>query len=129
MSKLRENIDTKADGEPLREEPVERIFEVFLQAKRSEPHVQVGSVNATDEKMALDYARETFGRRQACVHLWVVPREALVGTAYDEDFMERAIERTYREARGYLGVKQKWERVRAKKDVDEYRKDDLKEAW
>jgi ring-1,2-phenylacetyl-CoA epoxidase subunit PaaB len=129
MSKLRQNIDTQAAGEPLPEEPVEHVFEVFVQTKRSEPHVQVGSVNATDAQMALDYARETFGRRQACVHIWVVPREALVGTAYDEDFMERATERTYREARGYLHVKGKWERVRAKKDVDEYRKDDLKDAW
>jgi len=129
MSKIRENLPGPADGQPLPAEPLTRVYEVFLQPTRNEPHVQVGSVNAADDQMALDFARETFGRRQACAHIWVVRRDHLVGTVYGEDFMERACDRGYREARGYQEVRRKWEQFRRKGDVDEYQKDDLKEAF
>lgn len=129
MSKLRENINTAGGDAELPAEPDTFPYEVFLQGKRSDAHIQVGSVDAPNDQLALDYARETFGRRQACVHLWVVRRDHLVGTAYEEDFVERATDRSYREARGYKIVRRKWEAIRTKQDVDEYVKEDLKDAW
>lgn len=129
MSKVRDNLPDSTAANPLPGEPDAKVFEVFLQQERGSPHVQVGSVNAADERMALDFARETYGRRQACAHIWVVRRDHLHGTRYEEDFVERTCDRDYREARGYQQVRKKWERFRNKTDVDEYQKDDLKEAW
>ena len=58
-----------------------QIYEVFHQQARGEPHVHVGSVHATDPEAAILLAKEQFGRRQACVNLWVVPVEAITATS------------------------------------------------
>lgn len=79
-----------------------RIFEVFHQQARGEAHVYVGSVHAPDPEMALLMAKEQYARRQACVNLWVVPREAIFQTDYqDDDIFERGTDKSYREAWGY----------------------------
>lgn len=79
-----------------------RIFEVFHQQTRGEPHVYVGSVHAPDAEMALLLAKEQFARRQACVNLWVVPAAAITASAYeDADMFERATDKSYRESWGY----------------------------
>lgn len=79
-----------------------KVFEVFHQQARGEPHVHVGSVHASDPEMALLLAKEQFARRLACVNLWVVPAEAITATAYeDDDLFERATDKSYRESWGY----------------------------
>jgi len=83
-----------------------RIFEVFHQQARGEPHVHVGSVHAPDAESALVLAKEQFGRRQACVNMWVVPAEAITATAYeDADMFEHGSDKSYREAFGYETTK------------------------
>lgn len=79
-----------------------RLFEVFHQQLRGEPHVHVGAVHAPDAEMALLMAKEQYARRQACVNLWVVPVEAITATKYeDADIFDRATDKSYRESWGY----------------------------
>ncbi len=79
-----------------------KVFEVFHQQARGEPHVHVGSVHAPDAEMALVLAKEQYCRRQACVNLWVVPAEAILATAYEnDDIFERGTDKSYRESWGY----------------------------
>lgn len=127
MSRLRDRL--KVSGE--RELPAEadaRPYEVFIQLQRGKPHIHAGTVDAVDIEQALQYGREHYGRDQPCVHVWVCPREAMLATDYDKDVVFRLSDQSYRLARGYQ-VRKKWEHFRAKKDVDEYEKGDLKEAY
>lgn len=79
-----------------------KIFEVFHQQARGEPHIHVGSVHAPDAEMALLLAKEQYARRQACVNLWVVPEGAITASRYeDSDIFERATDKSYRESWGY----------------------------
>lgn len=129
MSRLRDRVKARADGEV--EIPAEgdaRPFEVFIQLQRGKPHVHAGTVDAADIEQALQYAREHYGRDQPCVHVWVCPRAATLGTDYDKDVVFRLTDQSYRQARGYQ-VRKRWEQFRTKRDVDEYEKGDLKEAF
>lgn len=129
MSRLRDrckkaaesNLASAAEGDA-------RPFEVFIQLQRGKPHAHAGTVDAVDIEQALQYAREHYGRDQPCVHVWVCPREAMLGTDYDKDVVFRLTDQSYRLARGYQ-VRKRWEQFRARKDVDEYEKGDLKEAF
>lgn len=83
-----------------------RVFEVFHQQSRGEPHVHVGSVHAPDAETAIILAKEQFSRRQACVNIWVVPAEAILATAYeDADIFQHGTDKSYREAFGYETTK------------------------
>ncbi len=95
-----------------------RVFEVFHQQARGDPHVYVGSVHAPDAEMALLLAKEQYARRQACVNLWVVPAEAITATEYeDADMFIHETDKSYRESWGY--VTPKTVRAGAKEDEDE----------
>ena len=47
-------------------------YQVFHQERLDRPHVNSGSVHATDAEMALQNARDVFVRRPDCVSLWAV---------------------------------------------------------
>ncbi len=47
-------------------------FYVFKQDTFDSPHLNCGTVHATDPEMALLHARDVFVRRPECVSLWVV---------------------------------------------------------
>ncbi len=129
MSRLRDQLQLPKDGELTA--PVEgdaKPFEVFVQLVRGKPHVHAGTVDAADAQMALQFAREHYGRDQPCVHVWVVPREAMAGTEYDRDVIWRLTDQTYRQARGYQ-VHNKWRQFRNQKDLAKYEKEDLKEGY
>lgn len=79
-----------------------KVFEVFHQQARGEPHMHVGSIHAPDAEMALLLAKEQYARRQACVNLWVVPAEAITTSRYeDADMFVRFTDKSYRESWGY----------------------------
>lgn len=83
-----------------------RVFEVFHQQARGEPHVHVGAVHAPDAATAIVMAKEQYCRRQACVNLWVVPSEAIAATEYeDADMFQAGTDKSYREAFGYETTK------------------------
>ena len=129
MSRLREHVHLPNEGDlTLPAEGDAKPFEVFVQLQRGKPHVHAGTVDAADGAMALQFAREHYGQDQPCVHIWVVPREAILGTDYEKDIIWRYTDRTYRQARGYQ-VRKRWEQFRTKQDVDKYEKEDLKEAF
>ncbi len=78
------------------------VYEVFHQQARGEPHVHVGSVHAPDAESGLILAKEQFGRRQACVNMWVVRADAITASAYaDADIFQHGTDKSYREAFGY----------------------------
>jgi ring-1,2-phenylacetyl-CoA epoxidase subunit PaaB len=52
-------------------------FQVFVQAREGEPHLDAGSVHAPDPEMALLNARDVFVRRPTCTSLWLVRAEAI----------------------------------------------------
>lgn len=79
-----------------------QTWEVFHQRARGDAHVHVGAVHAPDAEMALLMAKEQYGRRQACVNLWVVAAEHIHATQYqDADIFSHATDKSYREAFGY----------------------------
>jgi phenylacetate-CoA oxygenase PaaH subunit len=128
LSRLRDQLALPKEGElTLPALGDAKPFEVFVQLQRGKPHVHAGTVDAVDAPMALQFAREHFGRDQPCVHLWVVPRDAMLGTT-EEDIIWRLTDQSYRLARGYQ-VHNKWMRFRNKKDLESYEKEDLKEAF
>jgi len=129
MSRLRDQLRLPGEGDlNLPPETDLQPFEVFIQLQRGKPHAHAGTVDAADAAMALQFAREHFGQDQACVHIWVVPREAMIGTESDKDVISRLTDRSYKYARGYQ-VRKRWEQFRSKKDVDQYEKEDLKEFF
>lgn len=129
LSKVRANIPDRDDAGALVPERDLKAYEVFIQLKRSDPHVHAGSLDAPDDEVALQFAREHYARDQQCVHIWVVPRSAVISTDYDKDLVWRNTDQSYRLAKGYAGVLKKWQQFRKKKDIDEYQKSDLKEGF
>lgn len=74
-----------------------RIYAVFRQDTKNDPHVHVGEVHATDAEMALVLAKEQFARRDPCVNLWVVAYGQIGATAYDDaDIFEPSTDKSYR---------------------------------
>ena len=62
-------------------------------------------------------------------NIWAIPCSEIASTD-DDDLIWRYTDQTYRLARGYSkDVREKWEHLRARKDIDEYEKDDLKETF
>lgn len=74
-----------------------RVYAVFRQDTKADPHVHVGDVHALDPDMALVLAKEQFARRDPCVNLWVVPYTAVDATSYeDADMFDPATDKSYR---------------------------------
>lgn len=48
------------------------LYEVFIRAKAGLAHKHVGSLHASDDKMALQMARDVYTRRGEGVSIWVV---------------------------------------------------------
>jgi ring-1,2-phenylacetyl-CoA epoxidase subunit PaaB len=52
--------------------------------------------------MALQFAKEQYGRRGVSVNIWVVKTSNVIATDYDDqDIFETVPEKVYREAGGY----------------------------
>ena len=118
--------------EALRDPPTVdlRPYEVFIQLARGLPHGHAGTVDAPNDDMAMVFAKKHYGRDQKCVHLWVIPREAILSTDYEKDVIWPLTDQGYRLARGYqTDVRKKWEAIRKKKDIVEYEKEDIKDTF
>lgn len=77
-----------------------RVYEVFRQEKAAGPLVHAGNVNAPDDVLALQYAREMYSRRGESVRLWVVARDAVLELT-DQDMLQPPFDRSFRTVEGY----------------------------
>ncbi len=93
------------------------VFEVFGQEEPGGQFVHAGNVSAPDIDFALQYARNSFARREEAVRLWVVPREAIHELA-DLDLLQPPCDHRYRQGRYYRATTEKRRRVRAKAAIE-----------
>lgn len=77
---------------------LDAVFEVFLQiGGEGRPIQLVGSVRASDERLAWQSAKEIYTRRENCTALWVVPRSAIfVGEGIDLELLKEGTGRKFR---------------------------------
>ncbi len=99
-----------------------------MQTKAGGLYKSVGSVEATGSESALDSARQSHGGGTVN-SIWVVPRDRIAATR-EGDMIWRFTSQDYRMARGYsAAVREKWQTIRAERDLREYEKDDLREMF
>jgi ring-1,2-phenylacetyl-CoA epoxidase subunit PaaB len=48
------------------------LWEVFIRSRAGLEHKHVGSIHATDARMALEHARDVYTRREENLSVWVV---------------------------------------------------------
>ncbi|QOJ14580.1 MAG: hypothetical protein HRU75_07980 [Planctomycetia bacterium] len=129
MSKVRQQFPSSGGDFAAPPHADLRAYEVFVRTERGKPQVHAGTLEAPDDELALQYGREHYGRDQPCVEVWVVRRESILTADSDREVIFRLSDQSYRQAKGYSDVRRKWEKIRATKAVDEYQRDDLKEAF
>ena len=61
-----------------------QLWEVFTQKDGGAPHEHAGSVHAADAEMALQNARDVYGRRGNVVSMWVVPSVVITASPSDQ---------------------------------------------
>ncbi|MEX0787335.1 MAG: hypothetical protein WD040_00910, partial [Anaerolineales bacterium] len=59
-------------------------YQVFKQDRAGAPHENAGTVHAPDPEIALQNARDVFGRRPDCASLWVVPESHITSRTAEE---------------------------------------------
>jgi len=64
------NIENKSNNTPSSKDWP--LFEVFIRSKNGLSHKHVGSLHASDHKMAIENARDVYTRRNEGVSIWVV---------------------------------------------------------
>jgi len=109
----------------------EQTYQVFVRDRAGAWHESAMVVKSTGGASgAIDEAKKELCAKAEAIHsIWVVPTDVIASTNPD-DLIWRYVDQSYRLARGYAkDVRDKWEHVRAKQDVDEYQKDDLKETF
>ena len=74
------------------------LYEVFIRAKSGLDHKHVGSLHATDARMAIEHARDLYTRRQEGVSIWAVRSSDIVASdpAENSAFFEPAEDKIYR---------------------------------
>jgi len=79
-------------------------WEVFIQSKSGLPHIHAGSVHASDLKMAIQNARDTYTRRSEGISIWVIPTRFIGMTNPNDNDMlfESALSKQYRHPTFYV---------------------------
>ena len=74
------------------------LWEVFVRSKAGLDHKHVGSLHASDEKMALENARDLYTRRLEGVSIWVVESKNIhASDPHDKDaYFAPAEDKIYR---------------------------------
>lgn len=111
MSTATNTSDAKPDSEPGAGGSQWPLWEVFVQeGKTGSPHEHAGSVHAVDAEMALQNARDVYGRRGKVTSVWVVPSNFIVASSPEDrgPFFDPAQDKVYRHPHFYkvpIGVK------------------------
>ncbi len=106
-------------------------YEVFVQWKAGDKHEHVGEVEAASGAEAKIKGAEQFVGDKTNCSMWVAPISKLtkINSATDMIWRETT-KQEYRLAKGYSRiVRQKWDALRAKKAVDAYQEEDLKDTF
>jgi ring-1,2-phenylacetyl-CoA epoxidase subunit PaaB len=87
------------------------LWEVFIQNKSGNNYIHAGSIHASDKKMALQNARDTYTRRSEGTSIWVVPSKEIVASDPNDEamFFDPANDKIYRHPTFYVmpeGAKQ-----------------------
>ncbi|MHC8372084.1 1,2-phenylacetyl-CoA epoxidase subunit PaaB [Pseudomonas sp. MDT1-85] len=79
------------------------LYEVFVRSKHGLNHKHVGSVHATDARMAIENARELYTRRNEGISLWVVAADQITASnPQDKEMLfEPSQDKVYRHASFY----------------------------
>ena len=79
-------------------QPPMPLFEVFVRSRRGLDHIHVGSLHAHDAEQALEYARDTYTRRNEGCSIWVVPSASIVASQPEDSagFFEPSEDKPYR---------------------------------
>jgi ring-1,2-phenylacetyl-CoA epoxidase subunit PaaB len=74
------------------------LFEIFIRARGGLDHKHVGSLHATDARMAIEHARDLYTRRQEGVSIWAVRSVDIVASDPEdaESLFEPARDKVYR---------------------------------
>ena len=76
----------------------EPLWEVFIRSKQGLDHKHVGSLHASDAKMAIENARDVYTRRMEGVSIWVVESKHIHSSNPDdaESLYDPANDKVYR---------------------------------
>ena len=121
---LRENVEaaSEAVSEP-------REYQTFTQQNAGDQHFSSTTVTAPCAAEAIEIARREIPDAASLHNIWAIPVAEIICTD-DEDLIWRYTDQSYRFARGYSkDVRDKWEKIRAERDLEEYEKEDLKEMF
>ena len=79
------------------------LWEVFTQEDQGAPHEHAGSVHAADAEMALQNARDVYGRRGKVVSLWVIPSNEITASKSEwaGPFFDPGADKAYRHPQFY----------------------------
>ncbi len=85
------------------------MWEVFVQLAGGAPHEHAGNVHASDAELALQNARDVYGRREEIVSIWVVPSESITASTPDDrgPFFDPAQDKIFRHPQFYKVAKRK----------------------
>ena len=74
------------------------LYEVFIRSKNGLNHKHVGSLHASDAKMAIQNARDVYTRRNEGVSIWVVESKNICASNPDEApaLFDPATDKVYR---------------------------------
>ena len=74
------------------------LWEVFIRSKAGLNYKHVGSLHATDEKMAIQNARDVYTRRNEGLSIWAVKSEHIIASDPDDSdaLYEPAKDKVYR---------------------------------
>jgi 1,2-phenylacetyl-CoA epoxidase PaaB subunit len=103
-------------------------YQVFTQRKAGDLWITWESIDAATPQAAIDAARKTMKQAAHAHAIWVVAPNDIIST--HNDLIWRHTDQSYRLARGYgREVRAKWIAFRDEKQLAEYEKDDLAEAF
>ena len=80
------------------------LWEVFIQSKSGNNYIHAGSIHASDAKMAMQNARDTYTRRGEGTSIWIVPSNAILASNPDDSDMlfDPSVDKIYRHPTFYV---------------------------
>jgi ring-1,2-phenylacetyl-CoA epoxidase subunit PaaB len=74
------------------------LWEVFIRGRQGLDHKHVGSLRASDAKMAIENARDVYTRRQEGISIWVVESKHIHASNPEDQgaFFDPASDKLYR---------------------------------